>query len=148
MSYALSQANTTKIGYEKPHHTCTHEERVDDTLGYQPTASWFVTRAMEEWAYFVEAFSKVREGDGQLLDNVLIVATTDHGWARTHTLDGMAAFTAGRAGGKIKPGQHIDLGGTAGTRLGLTAMQVMGMQVNSWGTDSNTTTKPIGEILV
>ena len=92
MSYSNSSSNTTKAGYEKPHHTCTHEEPVDETLGYQPNASWFTRRALEEWAYYVEAFSKVKEGSGTLLDNVFIYAFTDHGYARVHSLDGMPMF--------------------------------------------------------
>jgi len=148
MSYSNSASNTTKAGYEKPHHTCTHEERVDDTLGYQPTASWFTRRSMESWAYFVEAFSKVKEGDGTLLDNCLIYANSDHGYARVHSLDGMAMFTAGRAGGRIKSGMHIDGAGSPVTRLGYTAMRTLGMDIPSWGTKSNSTSKEISEILV
>jgi hypothetical protein len=148
MSYSQASANTTKAGYEKPHHTTTHEERVDDQLGYQPTASWFIRRAMEEWAYYVDAFAKIKEGDGTLLDNCLIYATTDHGYARIHSLDGMPAFTAGKAGGKVKTGLHVDLQGTAGTRLGLTTMRAVGLDIPTWGSNSNTTSKVVSEILV
>ena len=72
----------------------------DKTAGYQTIASWFTRRAMEEWAYFVEAFAKVREGDGSVLDNTLIYASTDSNWARIHSIDGIPMFTAGRAGGR------------------------------------------------
>jgi hypothetical protein len=148
MFYSNASANTTKAGYEKPHHTTTHEERVDDALGYQPNCSWFVRRAMESWAYFVSALAAIKEGDGHLIDNVLVYGTTDHGYARVHSLDNMPAFTAGRAGGKVRTGQHIDLGGTAGTRIGLTAMKVVGVDTNTWGANSNTTSKTVGEMLV
>ena len=148
MFYSNASANTTKAGYEKPHHTTTHEERIDEELGYQPIASWYLRRSMESWAYYVSAFAKIKEGDGTLLDNCLIFANTDHGYARVHTLDGMPAFTAGKAGGKVKTGLHIDCGNTAGSRLGLTCMKVMGVDITTWGTKSNTTTKPIAEMLV
>jgi hypothetical protein len=59
----------------------------------------------------------------------------------------MALFTAGRAGGKVKTGLHIDGGATATTRLGYTAMRLMGLDVPSWGTKSNLTSKEISEIL-
>jgi len=147
MAYSVSQASTTKAGYEKPHHTTTHEEPVDDALGYQPTASWFLRRSMESWAYFVEAFSKVREGAGSLLDNTLIYGSTDHSWARIHSLDGIPAFTAGRAGGRVKSGLHVAGAGTPATRVGYTAMRVMGVDANSWGTGSNRTSAEISEIL-
>lgn len=148
MAYSAASSTTIKPGYEKPHHTTTHEEPIDQKIGYQPTASWFTHRSMESWAYFVDAFTKVKEGDGTLLDNVFIYASTDHGYARVHSLDGMPAFTAGRAGGRVKTGLHIDAKGTPGTRLGYTALRLMGVDVQSFGTNSNNTSKEIGEILV
>ena len=147
MAYASAQSSTIKAGYEKPHHTCTHEESVDGALGYQPTASWFTRRAMESWAYFVQAFAKVKEGDGTLLDNVLLYASTDTAWARIHSLDGVPMFTAGRAGGRVKTGLHINGGGTPGTRVGYTAMKIFGVDATQWGTQSNLTSKEVSEML-
>jgi hypothetical protein len=148
MSYSDANSSTIKPGYEKPHHTTTHEEPIDPTLGYQPTVSWFTRRSMEAWAYFVEAFTKVKEGDGTLLDNVFVYATTDHGYARTHSLDHIPVFTAGRAGGKVRTGLHVDAKGTAATRIGYTALRLMGVEKPSWGVNSNNTSQEIGEILV
>jgi hypothetical protein len=147
MAYADAQSSITKPGYEKPHHTCTHEEPVDEKLGYQPNASWFTRRAIEEWGYYVNAFSKVKEGDGTLLDNVLIYAFTDTGWARIHSLDNMPMFSAGRAGGKIKSGLHIVGGHSPATRLGLTAMRAVGVNAKEWGTKSNNTSQSITEMM-
>ncbi|MGE3334643.1 MAG: DUF1552 domain-containing protein [Rhodospirillaceae bacterium] len=145
MSY--SGANTTKPGYEKPHHTCTHEERLDEKLGYQVNASWFTRKSMEAWAYYVEAFTKVKEGDGTLLDNVFIQADTDVGYARVHSLDGYTAMTAGRAGGKVKTGIHVAGNGTSICRLGYTGLKLMGCDVSTWGTKSNNNSNAISEIL-
>lgn len=147
MTMSKSDSNSTKQGYEKPHHTCTHEEPIDATLGYQPNASWFVKRSMENFAYFVEAFRKIKEGDGTLLDNVLITANTDVSNARIHSADEMPAFTAGRAGGKIKTGMHIDHQAGNGTSLSFTLLKVMGVDVDVWGNRSNQTNKVVSEIL-
>jgi len=147
MAYSAAFAGTIKPGYEKPHHTTTHEEPIDKEAGFQTIASWFTRRAMEEWAYFVEAFARQREGDGTLLDNTLIYASTDSNWARIHSIDGIPMFTAGRAGGRVRTGLHIDGAGTAATRVGFTAMKVFGVDAASWGTKSNNTAKEIPEIL-
>lgn len=147
MAYSNAQANTIKAGYEKPHHTTTHEEAIDAALGYQPNHAYFVSRAIEEWAYFVEAFSKIREGSGTLLDNMLIYANTDHGDARVHALDQLVSFTAGRAGGRVKTGLHVDAGGSGVTRVGYTALQVMGLEMQAWGVKSNRTSNRLSEIL-
>jgi hypothetical protein len=103
---------------------------------------------MEAWVDYVTAFKSIKEGDGTLLDNCLIVADTDHGYARVHSLDGMPMFTAGKLGGKVKTGLHI--AGEAGpaNRLHYTALKLMGCDVQSFGTKSNQTSKEIGEILV
>lgn len=148
MAYSDANSGLIKPGYEKPHHTCTHEEPVDAELGFQPNASWFTRRSMESWADFVEAFTKVEEGDGTLLDNVLIYATTDVGYARTHVLDEMVVFTAGRAGGKVKTGLHIDLKKQSPTAVGYTALQVMGADLPSWGTLNNKSSEVVHEMLV
>lgn len=148
MTYSAPFSATIKPGYEKPHHTCTHEEPVDGELGYQEHASWFTRRAMESWSDFVAAFTKVPEGDGTLLDNVLILGTTDVGYARTHTIDGMPTFLAGGAGGRAKTGMHIDLNGGSVAQVGYTALRLMGIDTPSWGTLSNKSSKVISEVVV
>ena len=148
MFYASAFSATTKPGYDKPHHTATHEEAVDPELGYQPNTSWYTRRAMEEWAYYVQALADFKEGDGTLLDNAFIYATTDQSFAKIHAIDGIPMFSAGTAGGRIKTGLHIDGGGTPGCRLGFTAQQLMGLDIQSWGDKSNNTSSAISEILV
>ncbi len=148
MLYSKSFASTTKVGYEKPHHTASHEEPIDEKLGYQPMVSWFLRRAFENWAYFVDAFAKVKEGDGHLIDNVIIYGSTDQSFAKIHSIDGLPMFSAGRAGGKMKTGLHVDGQGTTGCRLGYTMMKTLGLEIPHWGNQSNQTSKEIGEILV
>tara|TARA_B100000029_G_scaffold112044_1_gene104142 strand:+ start:2288 stop:3622 length:1335 start_codon:yes stop_codon:yes gene_type:complete len=148
MFYAHAFSSTIKPGYDKPHHTATHEEAVDAELGYQPNVSWFTRRAMDEWAYYVDALANFKEGDGSLLDNSFIYATTDQSFAKLHAIDGIPMFSAGAAGGRVKTGLHIDGGGSPGCRLGYTAQKLMGLDIESWGDKSNTTSSEIGEILV
>jgi hypothetical protein len=103
---------------------------------------------MEEWAYYVQALADFKEGDGSLLDNSLIYATTDQSFAKIHGIDGIPMFTAGTAGGRIKTGLHLDGGDTPACRLGFTAQRLMGLDINSWGEKSNNTSDEISEILV
>ena len=76
------------------------------------------------------------------------MGTTDVAEARVHSIDNMPLLLAGRAGGKVKTGYHVDGGGTSIARVGYTAMRVMGVDIPSWGTNSNNTSKELGEILV
>ena len=146
----MGSANlATKKGLAQAHHTLTHEEPFDDKLGYQPNVSWFMRRAMENWLYFVQAFDGLKEGGGTLLDNSLIFAHSEVSLARIHSVDNMAMFTAGRAGGRVKSGFHVSGKGQASVANGgFTMMQAMGLDLASWGTKSNNTSKVISEIMV
>jgi hypothetical protein len=136
-----------KRGETYTHHIQTHEETVDDKLGYQPMAHWFTTQSMNGLAEYISAFKNIREGDGNLLDNTLIFATTETNYARLHTIDGVPVFTAGKAGGKMKTGYHVVGNGDPISRVGLTAMRAMGLPIQSWGAKSLQTSKPISEVL-
>ncbi|MBL8628601.1 MAG: DUF1552 domain-containing protein, partial [Rhodospirillaceae bacterium] len=144
-SNALSSIRRPGTAYT--HHTLTHEEAVDQKTGYQPEAFWFNCRVMESLATFIDIFSKVREGNGTLLDNMLIFAHAETSYAKIHAVDNIPVLTVGTAGGRIKTGKHIVGNGDPITRVGLTAMQVMGLPIEKWGTGSLATSKTITEIL-
>lgn len=147
MVYSDSFSALVRKGSERTHHILTHEEPMDPEKGLQPGAAWFVGRSMEEWAYFVEAMSKMPEGDGTLLDHSLIYAHSDCEFAKAHTITGIPMFTAGRLNGKVKTGLHVDGGGNPGTQLGYTVQRLMGVSVSSWGQQSLQTSREIGEII-
>jgi hypothetical protein len=137
----------TRIGSTITHHQLTHEEVLDVKLGYQPHATYFLTKIMEAWVYFVGALDKVKEGDGTLLDHTLVFAHSETEFAKFHTIDNIPMMSAGSAGGRLKTGVYVDGEGTPVSRVGLTLMQVMGVPVDRWGTKSLETRKTIGEIV-
>ena len=114
MAYSQRSPATTKHGYDKPHHTATHEEPIDKAAGYQPNASWFTRRSMEELGLLRRS---LRQGEGRRRHVARQHADLRHrpiqSSARIHSIDGIPMFTAGRAGGRVKTGLHIDGGGTA-----------------------------------
>jgi hypothetical protein len=134
-------------GSSDTHHTLTHEEAKDADLGYQPEATRFVLHSMEAWAEFVEILASVPEGDGSLLDQCAVMAHSETSDANSHSVSGLPIMIAGRAGGRLKPGVHLQAIGDPTTRAGLTLQQVMGLNISSWGTKANQTTRPISEIL-
>jgi hypothetical protein len=144
-SNALSSIRRPGTAYT--HHTLTHEEAVDQKTGYQPEAFWFNCRVMESLASFIDVFSKVKEGNGTLLNNMLIFAHAETSYAKIHAVDNIPVFMIGNAGGRIKTGNHIVGNGDPITRVGLTAMQAMGLPIEKWGTGSLSTSKTITEIL-
>ena len=140
MNYAAETASTTRPGYEKPHHTATHEEYIGPN-GYQENVSWFTRRAMEQWAYFVEAFAEVKEGDGTLLDNCLIAYGSANSDGNAHNHDNLPLLLAGKGGGSIKQGRHVRFPKeTPINNLWVALLQRMGVKIQSLGDSSGTLT--------
>lgn len=146
--YSQAASEVRHRGASFTHHILTHEEPPDPELGYQVESAVLNIKAMEALAFFINEFSSIREGDGTLLDNVLIYAQTDTSVAKTHSVNGVPIMLIGRAGHKVKTGHHISGKGDPITRVGLTAMQVMGVPVQEWGSGSLRTSKTIDEVLV
>jgi hypothetical protein len=147
MVYTDEQSTVRRPGTTTTHHILTHEEAIDEKLGYQPMATWFCTRIMEQFAEMIGTLDSVREGSGTLMDRVLIMASSETGYAKIHSLENIPMFTAGSGGGRIKTGLHIQAKGDPTSRLGLTMQQAMGVAVAKWGTESMGTSKAITEIL-
>lgn len=147
MLFSQSLSMVRRAGEAHTHHTLTHEEPVDAKLGYQAEVAWYNVRSMEALARFISAFGKVKEGAGTLLDNTLIFANSDTNNAKVHSVDGVPVMFIGRAGGRLKTGLHVVGGGDPISRVGLTALQVMGLKLPTWGTASLRTAKTITEVV-
>jgi hypothetical protein len=116
-------------------------------LGYQPESTFFIERSMEAFASLLAKMEAVKEGDGTLLDNCLVLATSESNFAKIHSLDSLPIMVAGRGGGKWRSGLHIAGNGDPTSRVGLTIQQALGLPAGSWGTDAMATSKPISEVL-
>jgi hypothetical protein len=136
-----------RAGSQMFHHTYTHEEPVDEKLGYQPNVAYFITRAMEGFADYLTGLSNIKEGDKTLLDRCLIFAVTDTGYAKVHSYENIPIITAGSAGGRLKTGIHVAGRGDPISRVGLTIQQALQIPLSSWGTESMETTNTISEVL-
>lgn len=148
VAFADATSSLRKAGGQQTHHEYSHEEPVDAALGYQPTLTWFYSQIMESFAYMLGALDGIREGDRTLLDRSLLMTGTDHGYAKLHSVENLPILTAGSANGRMKTGIHCHAAGDTVSRVGLTVQQAMGVPVSSWGTESNQTAKPFGEVLV
>jgi len=146
---ALSNAgsNLRKAGDPVSFHELTHEEPIDEKLGYQPKATFFIERSMETLASMLKMMDSMKEGAGTLLDNSLILATSESNFAKIHSVDNLPILVAGSAGGRWKTGQHISGNGDPSSRVGLTIQQVLGMPVSSWGEGAMRSSQPISEVM-
>jgi hypothetical protein len=146
---ALSNAasNLRRAGSPVSFHELTHEEPVDEKVGYQPQSTFFIEKSMETFARLVALLDSVREGDGTLLDHSLVLATSESNFARIHSIDSLPIMIAGSASGRWRSGVHVAGKGDPSSRVGLTIQQVLGMPVSSWGDGAMKTSKPISEVL-
>jgi hypothetical protein len=147
VTYSQAASELRMKGTTFTHHILSHEEPLDVGLGYMALTAWFNERSFNALGRFTQMLSEVREGDGSLLDNVLILAQTDTSDAKTHSVIGIPSLTIGRAGGRIKGGLLVEGNGAPTTRIGLTAMRIMGVPIAEWGARSMQTKTAVAEIL-
>jgi hypothetical protein len=140
-------SNLRRTGSTTTHHTLTHEEPVNPTLGYQEQVGWFAAKSMVAWSEFLDALDGIPEGDGTLLDNCVIFAHSDCSIAKAHAVEGIPMMVAGGGGGRIRTGFHLAGRADPASRLGLTLQQAMGLQVEKWGVQSMETNRTITELM-
>jgi hypothetical protein len=149
ISFSDGASSLRKGGEPTTQHIHTHEDPIDEKLGYQPGAAWFEEQVLLSYATLLETLQGVREGDGTLLDHTLVMGLSECGYAKQHTLESIPILLAGGKGcGKIKTGIHVAADGEPGTRVGLTIQQALGLSVNSWGVGSMRTARPLTELFV
>ena len=140
-------SETYLAGQNKIYHQITHDEPTDAKLGYQPETSKIAGLVMEALGDFLTELEAIKEGEGTVLDNSLIMAFSDTGYAKIHSIENIPMFLAGRAGGRHKAGQHIHATGESVTRVSLTAMRLAGAPVGEFGAGAMKTARPINEII-
>jgi hypothetical protein len=140
-------SETYIAGDSKIYHQYTHDEPTDAALGYQPMTSKLAGLVMQGFGDFLVELDAIKEGDGTLLDNSLVMGFSDTGYAKIHSLENIPMFLAGKAGGKHRAGQHIATKGDAVTRVSLTAQQLIGAPVGEFGAAAMKTSRPISEVM-
>ncbi|HEU0176976.1 MAG TPA: DUF1552 domain-containing protein [Blastocatellia bacterium] len=145
--HTAGTSETYIAGQSKIYHQITHDEPIDAKLGYQPETSKLASLVMEALGDFLVELDAIKEGEGTVLDNSLIMAFSDTGYAKIHSIENIPMFLAGRAGGGHKAGQHIHVTGESVTRVSLTAMQLTGAPVGEFGTGAMKTARPITDVI-
>ncbi len=135
-------------GDSKIYHLHTHDEPVDTKLGYQVVSSKLAELAFRGYGDFARALNEIKEGDGTLLDNTIMLGFSDTGYAKIHSTDNIPMFIAGGGGGRHKGGVHAVGNGDPVTRVSLTAQQLIGMPAGQFGIGGMETTKAVSEVMV
>ena len=140
---SVSNRNFTFIdGVHGNHHSISHHMNKEETLEeYLRISAWHV----EQFAYFLGKLKSIKEGDKTLLDNSMVMFTSDLRDGNRHAPRDLPIILAGKGGGKLKTGQNLIFQKETNlANLYLTMLHAQGINVRSFA-DSNRT---LSEILV
>jgi hypothetical protein len=101
---------------------------------------------MSQYADLVKRMKATPMGAGTVLDNTLIYGVSDVAEPHDHVMKNYHMVVMGHGGGKLPGNRHIRIPGRKVTELVLTMQQVMGMNVDTWGSWDKTS-KVMSEIL-
>ncbi len=95
------------IGVSEGHHDLSHHGGDETKKGKIAKINRFHAT---QFAYFVEKLASIKEGEGTLLDNCMVVYGSGLGDGNRHNHDNLPCVVAGKGGGTITTGRHVRLG--------------------------------------
>jgi hypothetical protein len=101
---AGSNRNYRFIGVPDGHHELSHHQGRPEKHAKIREINRFHA---EQFAYFLERLKSIREGDGTLLDNCMIVYGSGLSDGNRHNHDDLPVVLAGRGGGSLDTGRHV-----------------------------------------
>lgn len=115
------------------HPLSHHENNAAKQEQYQRINRYHI----EQYRYLLERMKAIREGDGTLLDNSMVLFGSSISDGNAHSPMQTPTVLAGRGGGRIDAGQHIKLEKDAPlTNLFVSLLDCLDISVESFG-DSN-----------
>ncbi len=120
-----------EIGINDPHHPLTHHRNIQDWIEKVARINIY---HVELFAQYLKRLKDTKEGDGNLLDNSMILYGAGICDGNRHNHEDLPILLAGRGGGSFKPGRHIVYPkGTPLTNLYMTLLDRMGVQPEKIG---------------
>ena len=105
-SFANDGSNRTFpwIGVREGHHSLSHHKRNKEKLEKIKKIDRYY---VEQFAALLEKMKSVKEGDGTLLDNSMVLYGCSISDGNRHNHEDLPIIYAGKAGGTIKTGRHL-----------------------------------------
>jgi hypothetical protein len=129
---SVGQAKMRWLGIEQGHHELSHDPDLNE--GSQEKLTKINVWFCEQMAYLAKRLSETKEpgGDGNLLDNTLIIWTNELGKGNSHTLDNIPFVLVGNGGG-LKMGRSLKFEKAAHNRLWIAIANSMGHDISTFG---------------
>ncbi|MFN0126590.1 MAG: DUF1552 domain-containing protein [Verrucomicrobiales bacterium] len=104
-----------ELGINMGHHGLTHHNHDPEMVRQLAAVTKF---NIDQFAYMVKKMASLREGDGTLLDNCIMMWGSGLEDGNNHSRRNLPFILAGRGGGSLKTGQFLtDVHGNAGDLL-------------------------------
>jgi hypothetical protein len=103
-SYSESEHLFQFLDVGGSHHVISHDNSATSAAAYDTIQAWYG----QQFAYFLSRLDSYQEGDGTLLDNCIVLWTSEIGDGVTHDFSTLPCLLAGSAGGRIRAGRLID----------------------------------------
>jgi hypothetical protein len=94
-----------EIGIADAHHPLTHHRNDPEMIEKVTRINCF---HMQQYAYFLKKLRSIQEGDGTLLDNVMIVYGSGLSDGNRHDHANLPVLVAGGGAGTFKTGRHVE----------------------------------------
>jgi hypothetical protein len=92
------------VGAKDGHHALSHHRNKEELMAQLRIIDRYL---VTQYAYLVAKLRSIREGEGSLLDNCMVLYGSGLGDGNSHTHDHLPIVLAGRGGGTIQPGRHL-----------------------------------------
>ncbi len=128
-----------QIGVSDGHHDLSHH-RNDE--GKKKLIAKINTFHTTQFAYFLDKLKSIKEGDGNLLDNSMIVYGSAISDGNTHLHNNLPILLAGKGGGTLAPGSHVRVkDDTPMANLYLSLLDRLGVSQENFGDSSGRLTE-------
>jgi hypothetical protein len=92
------------LGFEGAHHSYTHHQNKPDMMDKVAAITAF---NVSQFAYMVKKMAGLREGEGTLLDNCIMMWGSGLEDGNKHARDNLPFIIAGKGGGSLRTGRYL-----------------------------------------
>jgi hypothetical protein len=132
MGHELSGRTYREIGISEPHHPLSHHAGDEEKIAKVLRINIFHAKT---FGYFLEKLRSTPDGDGSLLDHMVVLYGAGLGDGNFHGNNNLPALLAGGAGGKLnRGGRHIRYSSEPPiANLWVTLLDLLGTPVERFG---------------
>ena len=134
-----SDRNYRMLGVTEGHHSLSHHGGNKEKLDQIRKIAKF---HVEQFAYFLQKLASMKEGDKSVLDNSMILFGCGIGDGNRHNHNDLPILLAGKGGGKVTPGRHVQYEkNTPLCNLYVSMLDAVGVKVDRFGDSTGPLTK-------